>query len=229
VPSLPVAATLPRPLRALACVVAIAAAACAGPARDGRPFVDVPLEADRTARHDVPGLPNLARVDDGLWRAGQPTAGGFAAAKALGVRTIVDLRGSRDDRALVGPAGLDLVVVRTGARRLDEDDVVAFLRVAMDPARRPVLVHCASGHDRTGAMVAAYRVVALDWPKAQALEEMRRFGAAPWYDNLVEVIERLDPAEIRARAAAGEPGGSGALPPAMGASMPLPERREPRR
>jgi len=193
---------------AAAVVLALLAGGCASSRRrTAAPratpaYVEPPFEADRSPRHDVRDLPNLGRVDDGLWRSGQPGPEGYASAKALGVRTVVDLRGSKVGPAATRAVGLDLVVVRTGAKRVCEDDVVAFLRVATDPARRPVLVHCASGHDRTGAMVAAYRRVVLGWPAAQALREMQRFGAAPWYRNLVKLVERMDPAAIRARVAA---------------------------
>lgn len=166
------------------------------------PAADAGVEADTSPRHDVAGLPDFGRVDDGLCRSGQPDDDGYRTAKALGVRTVVDLRGSKVGPAATAAAGLDLVVVRTGARRVSEADVLAFLRVATDPARRPVLVHCASGHDRTGAMVAAYRRVVSGWSAEAALREMRRFGAAPWYRNLVKLIERLDPDAMRARLAA---------------------------
>jgi uncharacterized protein (TIGR01244 family) len=155
----------------------------------------------------VAGLPDLARVDEGLWRSAQPTAEGFRTAKSLGVKTVVDLRGAKEDPESAKAAGVDLVVVRTGSKSLDEDDVVAFLRVAMDPARRPVLVHCRSGHDRTGAMVAAYRRVALGWPEEQALAEMRRMGADPRNDHLRKVVRRLDPEKVRARVAEPAPTG----------------------
>jgi protein tyrosine phosphatase (PTP) superfamily phosphohydrolase (DUF442 family) len=169
--------------------------------RDAAAYVDPPLESDRSARRGVPGLPGLARVDEGLWRSAQPTAEGFRTAKSMGIRTVVDLRGAKEDPASARSADVDLVVIRTGSESLDEDDVVAFLKVAMDPARRPVLVHCRSGHDRTGAMVAAYRRVAMGWPKEQALSEMRRMGADPRNDHLRKVVRRLDPEKVRARIA----------------------------
>ncbi len=187
--------------------------ACTRDRRPSAPDVEAPAESDHSPRHGVRGLPDLARVDEGLWRSGQPTEEGYLAAKGLGVRTVVDLRGAREDPRLVSAAGLDLVVVRTGTKSLAEKDVVAFLRVAMDPARRPVLVHCASGHDRTGAMVAAYRRVALGWPAEQAIREMRRMGAAPWDDHLFDVVRRLDPAAIRAQVASGGSGSDPASPP----------------
>jgi protein tyrosine phosphatase (PTP) superfamily phosphohydrolase (DUF442 family) len=173
------------------------AAGCAG--AFGHVREDLPGGAETAPRRGVPGLSNLGRVDEGLWRSAQPTAEGFRAAKAMGVKTVVDLRGSKSDRELAGRAGLQVIAVRTSAKTLDEDDLVAFLRVATDPARRPVLVHCLAGHDRTGAAVAAYRRVVSGWTADESLAEMRAFGAAPWYPNLVALIRQLDPAAILAQ------------------------------
>lgn len=225
---------------ALVVVATLAAAGCRGGVRGaGRPTgtpppavvlppaADAGADADTSPRQDVAGLPSFGRVDDGLCRSGQPADEGYHTAKALGVRTVVDLRGSKVGPGATKAAGLDLVVVRTGAKRVSEADVVAFLRVATDPARRPVLVHCASGHDRTGAMVAAYRRVVCGWTAEAALREMRRFGAAPWYRNLVKLIERLDPEAVRARVAApddGDAGGSGRpAAPAPDEAAPAPD------
>jgi tyrosine-protein phosphatase SIW14 len=233
-----------RGLRALALAAALwAAAGCRGGVRGaGRPAEVVPpavvlppaadagADADASPRQDVQGLPSFGRVDDGLCRSGQPDDEGYRTAKALGVRTVVDLRGSKVGPAATAAAGLDLVVVRTGAKRVSEADLVAFLRVATDPARRPVLVHCASGHDRTGAMVAAYRRVVCGWSAEAALREMRRFGAAPWYRNLVKLIERLDPDAVRARLASpdGREAGGPRPPaaPAPGEAAPAPDDDE---
>jgi hypothetical protein len=76
--------------------------------------------------------------------------------------------------------------------------------IATDPARQPVLVHCRRGADRTGAMVAIYRVVVEGWTKADAIDEMTRggYGFRPVWQNLVRYIEDLDVKGTRARVVA---------------------------
>lgn len=44
---------------------------------------------------------------------------------------------------------------------------------------KAVLVHCQSGAQRTGGVVAAYRILVEGQPEAQAFEEMRRYGHDP--------------------------------------------------
>jgi hypothetical protein len=41
----------------------------------------------------------------------------------------------------------------------DDEELVRFLKIATDPSRTPVLVHCLHGSDRTGAMCALYRII----------------------------------------------------------------------
>ena len=53
------------------------------------------------------------------------------------------------------------------------DQIGRFLAIATDPARQPVLVHCAQGVRRTGMMVAAYEISVLKLPKDQTVAAMR--------------------------------------------------------
>jgi protein tyrosine/serine phosphatase len=84
---------------------------------------------------------------------------------------------------------------------------VAFLRIATDPKRTPVFVHCRHGSDRTGTMAAVYRIAVQGWTKEQAIAEMTQggFGFHATFDNLIEYIRGLDIEAIRREAGLGEP------------------------
>ena len=43
----------------------------------------------------------------------------------------------------------------------EDEDVVAFLKIASNTNNLPVFVHCQRGADRTGMMCAMYRIVLL--------------------------------------------------------------------
>lgn len=81
--------------------------------------------------------------------------------------------------------------------------MVKFLRIATTPSLQPVLVHCNHGSDRTGTMVAIYRIVFEGWSKAQATDEMINggFGFHPIWQNLIRYIEELDVNAIKAEVA----------------------------
>lgn len=187
----------------LAAALACGASACT-PVPRGVAAGLPPRAAGPATRHEgVPGLGNLAQVDAGLWRSAQPTAEGFVAARGLGIRTVLNLRTAHEDGPRAAPAGLAVVDLPMHQWSVDEADLVAALRIVSDPARRPVLVHCAQGCDRTGAVVAAYRRVYQGWAAEDAVREMRSFGMAPFWLQLPALVRRLDPEALRARI--GEP------------------------
>ena len=182
------------------CATAAPAASIARPARWA-----APVEANV-------GLPNLHRVNAGLYRSAQPSGEGFVlldehvslASGDSPIRTIVSLRAFKDDSSLVAASSaLRLVEISFKTWHPEDEDVVKFLRIATTPALQPVLVHCRHGSDRTGTMVAVYRIVVEGWTKAEATDEMIHggFGFHPLWQNLLNYIEALDVDAIRAQVA----------------------------
>lgn len=168
-----------------------------------------------------PGLPNLHMVSEGLYRGAQPTAEGFRELKAMGVRTVLDLRSGHSDLEMVrgsgassgtekGPDpfanGLGYASIPMHAWDPEEEDIVAFLQVVTDPARAPVFVHCEHGADRTGTVCAAYRVAMQGWSVDQAVDEMVNGGFgfhAIWRERLSGYLRKLDFEEIKRKAGIG--------------------------
>lgn len=150
----------------------------------------------------VAGVPNLHKVDNALYRSAQPTAQGMQGLRALGIKTVVDLRSWHSDLGDIGETGLGYVNIPMTALHPTEGDAVAFLKVATDPDRTPVLVHCAYGADRTGVMVAVYRVAVQGWSKADAVQEMTEgcYGFHEIYINLPPWVMDLDIEKIRREA-----------------------------
>jgi len=156
-----------------------------------------------------PGLPHLYRVNASLYRSAQPSRAGFAFLEsrpslAVGdspINTVVSLRAFNDDPSLVRSfSQLRLEEISFKTWHPENEDVVRFLRIATTPALQPVLVHCHHGSDRTGTMVAIYRIVIEGWTKAQATDEMVNggFGFHPMWRNLLRYIDALDVDAIRA-------------------------------
>lgn len=151
---------------------------------------------------EQPGLPNLHKVSDSLYRGAQPTAGGIGQLEALGIRTIINLQSSDTDRDLLTVPGIMYERIPMTAWRPRDDDVVQFLRIVTDESRLPAFVHCRRGADRTGMMVAIYRVAVQGWDKEQAIAEMTQGGFRfnSGWQNLVGYVRDLDIAAIRQRA-----------------------------
>ena len=159
-----------------------------------------------------PGLPNLNRVNATLYRSAQPSKEGFAFLETQTslspadrpIKTILSLRAFNDDAPLVAEnSTLHLEQIRFKTWHPEDEDVVKFLRIATTPAMQPVLVHCQHGADRTGTMVAIYRIAYEGWTKTQAMDEMIKggFGYHPMWQNLLKYIEELDVNAIREQVA----------------------------
>jgi hypothetical protein len=119
---------------------------------------------------------NLYRIEDGLFRGAQPSAVGFRELAALGVRTVLDLAGGSGDTRYVTDGNVKLFHVPMSAWGLRDDLVKKALQIMTAPENRPLMIHCAHGADRTGALVALYRIVVQGWTKEQAVREMNEGG-----------------------------------------------------
>jgi len=191
----------------LACAAALLAVLLAAGCANAVRVENAPQNHPWAQKIELTGAPNLHKVSDDLYRGAQPTAEGFQALQQLGIRTVVDLRAFHDDKAELGGLPLQYVHISSHAWNAEDEDVVAFLRVAADKAHAPVFVHCQHGADRTGLMAAAYRIVIQGWTKEEAMMEMTQggFGFHGW-PNLVKYIRKMDVERIRREAGLVEQG-----------------------
>lgn len=124
----------------------------------------------------VPGINNFYQVDQKVYRGAQPTETGFHYLSTLGVKVVIDLR-EHDQRALdeakqVTAAGMRYVnVPMTGMTPPTDAEIAKILGILEDPAAGPVFVHCKRGADRTGAVIASYRIDHDKWGNDRALTE----------------------------------------------------------
>ena len=126
----------------------------------------------------IVGLPNLNQVAPNLYRSAQPTAEGFAAAQSsLKILTVINLRESQTDAALLKGVQIEEKSVPMNAMSIKEVDVIAALKlIKAGETKGSVLLHCKHGADRTGVVIAMYRILYQGWSKAQAINEMKNGG-----------------------------------------------------
>lgn len=155
---------------------------------------------------------NLYRIEEGFYRGAQPTAAGFQELAALGVRSVLDVAGGAGDGMLVEGGSLRLFHVPMSVFGLRDDRVLEALRIMADPQNRPLLIHCHLGADRTGAMVALYRVVIQGWSPEKAVLEMDQGGYhhSSFWKNLETYVLKADAAALRKKLGPG-PAGSGSV------------------
>ena len=149
------------------------------------------------------GVPNLHKVSSTIYRRAQPDAKGMLNLKAMGIETIINLRSFHSDREEIGDSGLAYEHIYMKTWHPEEEDVVRFFQIVTNPKRTPVLVHCQHGADRTGTLVALYRVAIQGWSKEEAIQEMTRgeFGFHGIWENLITWINSVDIDRIKAEAA----------------------------
>jgi len=155
--------------------------------------------AQWAVRVEKPGLPNFHKVADTLYRGAQPDREGFRQLKAMGIKTIVNLRSFHSDRDEIG----DLQFVREHiwfkAWHAEDKEIVRFLKIATNTNGTPVFVHCQHGADRTGTMCAVYRMAVQGWPKDAAITEMTDggYGYHTVWKNLIAFLRDLDMDKLR--------------------------------
>ena len=62
------------------------------------------------------------------------------------------------------------------------------LSIINDPANQPVFIHCQHGADRTGVVIAVYRLSHDGWTSRRARDEAKRFGLKPWQLGMKDYI-----------------------------------------
>ena len=126
-------------------------------------------------------LPRFQQVTEKLYRGAQPTDGGLAKLRELGINTIINLRGAsartRAQEAEARALGLNYfnVALPTWGRPQDAR-VQRILEIIAAPENGHVFVHCRTGVDRTGIIVALYRMKHQGWNTHDALTEAERKG-----------------------------------------------------
>ncbi len=144
-------------------------------------------------------IDRFRRVADGVYRSAQPDSDHLRALKEAGFRTILNLRSAHSERAEAEALGMRVVEIpmKADANPPSDDDVRRFFEVVLDPGARPVLIHCAVGRDRTGAMSALYRIEVDGWTNERAVTEMIDLGFNPKYVKLLEFVRDYRPRGFR--------------------------------
>jgi protein tyrosine/serine phosphatase len=153
-----------------------------------------PRDTNWAVKVEQAGLPNLHRVTTNLYRSAQPTAEGLKAAEKLGIKTVINLRAFHSDKDEVESTTLKTERIRFNTWHAEDEDVVRFLQLVSNTNNGPFLIHCQHGADRTGTMIAIYRMAVEGWKKQDAIKEMTDggFGYHTMWKNLIQYLNELD-------------------------------------
>lgn len=160
------------------------------------PQAIAPSSAERAHKLELKGVPNFGRVAPTLYRGGQPSPASFAELQKLGIDIVVNFREGGEierERRQAQALGLRFVSIPwSGLRTPTNQQLAEFLELLRANPEKKVFVHCQHGSDRTGVMVAAYRIAVQHWTSAQAIQEMKAFRYhAFWLPHLKRYVENL--------------------------------------
>ena len=141
-------------------------------------FFTVPAWAQQAVDKDC--APQFCRVDDKIYRGEQPEIpAGIAELQRRGIKTIINLRGRDKNTAAeeqaAQAAGITYVSQPLPALSAPTDAEVNAVLAEIEKAEGPVFLHCHHGEDRTGLIVACYRINH-GWTYEQAMKEAKQHG-----------------------------------------------------
>jgi tyrosine-protein phosphatase SIW14 len=124
---------------------------------------------------------NFGEVNANLLRGGMPTDAALRELQAFGVKMILDLRqdgpASQHEKDVAEQLGMryeHLPLHSVSAPT--EAEIKQALTLLLSQASGKIYVHCLRGKDRTGTVVACYRIQHDGWNSRHAIAEAKSYG-----------------------------------------------------
>jgi protein tyrosine/serine phosphatase len=132
-------------------------------------------------------IDNFGVVEPGrIFRSGQPRPAQLQKLiRENGIRTVINLREPEapadlifaEEEACSHAGAREVRLMMPGDGRGTYEQYDEALAILTQPTNLPVLVHCARGSYRSGAVIASYRVRVQGWSEDDAVREMKAYRA----------------------------------------------------
>jgi len=136
-------------------------------------IADITATIKKAERQTIGRLKNAYKIDEGIYRSEQPDQNDFIALEKMGLSEVLNVRRLVKDDKKARKTELKLHHISMKAGDMKERDVIKALKIIND-RKGPLLIHCWHGSDRTGMLVAMYRLVFQNWAKDDAIHEMTK-------------------------------------------------------
>ncbi len=141
------------------------------------------------------GIGNFGKVNERLYRGAQPDATGIQNLKRLGIKSIISLRTGGDSWKVEASQAEAHGIIHTniplsGVKRPKDKEVRHVLEL-IETLPGPVFVHCQHGCDRTGTIIACYRIQHDRWSNEEALREAQRYGLSKLERGMKKYIKNF--------------------------------------
>ena len=163
-----------------------------------------PAQAERNPdwATPLPHVSNLHQVTPGLYRSARLDSVDVAQLQALGVKTVISLRSFHSDTDLLKDSGIHTIRIPINTWAIRDSHVIEAMRTIRAAEQQgPVLLHCLHGADRTGMMIAMYRMLYQGWSRDKAVDELKNggYGYHAVWKNIERYLSRVNVDDIRAR------------------------------
>jgi len=147
------------------------------------PLICFPHERGLPAQE---GIANFEKISDRLFRGAQPDSAAMANLARLGVKNIIDLRLPKQIEKLeeveARAHGIFYTNLPMQSLGRPADAQVRTILSLVETLPGPVFIHCQYGCDRTGTIIACYRIQHDRWSHVTALQEAARHGMF-WFER----------------------------------------------
>lgn len=138
------------------------------------------------------GIGNFGKVNDRLYRGAQPDAAGVTNLARLGIKSIINLRMANDvwkaEETVARASGITYTNVPLKGVGRPTPAQVATLMALIENLPAPVFIHCEHGCDRTGTIIACYRIRSDRWSNEAALAEARKHGLSRLERGMINCV-----------------------------------------
>jgi protein tyrosine/serine phosphatase len=120
-------------------------------------------------------LDNFYQVSPDVYRSSQPDKDDMKTLKKMGIKSVLNLRSYFTDDDEAKGTNLKLYRIEMSAGNIEKEKLKEALDI-IRKAEKPILIHCKHGSDRTGVVIALYRMVLLNWSREKAIDEFVNGG-----------------------------------------------------
>jgi protein tyrosine/serine phosphatase len=141
-----------------------------------------------------PNVPKFLEVTPNIFRSGRPDPQGVKDLIEQGLKTDLDLENATSaveaEQKNIGNQIKFISEPMSVLAKPSDAEVDQDLAILNDPSNFPVLVHCEQGEDRSGLIVALYRVETQKWTPEAAYQEWVANGFHQYLVNLSNYFKK---------------------------------------
>jgi protein tyrosine/serine phosphatase len=143
---------------------------------------------------------NFDRVNDHIYRSGEPSTVGLQELGALGIKRVIDLReksgATAFEKETLEKLGIKYTNIPFAGFSAPSNAQIQSVLKLLNDNSSPVLVHCWRGKDRTGTVIACYRIQHDGWDNRKALAEAKEHGMSRLERGMQDYILHFTPASL---------------------------------